>query len=358
MTIQSPQLATLAARFAHFAAECDGISPLYAFLAAQMAQDQTLLTMALACRPEQPPGNLFLGAVHYLLLQMPDQPLAAYYPSLTPMPLPVAEAFPTFKAFCLDHRLALEEILATYLVQTNEIRRCSYLLPAFAHIAKRTNHQGIAEPLALLELGASAGLNLLWDHYSYQYQHEESGSIQEAGVPDSPVLLRCTLRGKGLPTLPATLPPVAWRMGLDLNPLALRDTQHYRWLQALIWPEHQDRVALLADAHLIYQQHPPTLRRGDLTADLVAVLAEMPAYATPVIFHTHVFNQVVNEAREQVAQQLAAFASERTLYRLGNDVTPPALQHFPLTLQIYENGQVTTHHLADVDGHGRWLQWH
>lgn len=358
MTIQSSQLATLAARYVRFAAECDGISPLYAFLAAQIAQDQTLLTMALVCRPEQPSGNLFLGAVHYLLLQMPDHPLAAYYPSLTPTPLPVAEAFPTFKAFCLDHRFALEEILATHLVQTNEIRRCSYLLPAFAHIAQRTNHQGIAEPLAILELGASAGLNLLWDHYDYQYQHQESGVIQEAGASDSPVLLRCTIRGESFPALPATLPPVAWRMGLDLNPLDLRNDQHYRWLQALIWPEHGDRVALLADAHLLYQRHPPTLRRGDLATDLTAALAEMPAYATPVIFHTHVFNQVGNEAREQVTQQLATFAGDRPLYRLGNDLMPPALQHFPLTLQIYENGQMTADHLADVDGHGRWLQWH
>ena len=77
MANQLLQLDILAERYARFAAECDGISPLYSFLAAKIAQDRALLTLALACRPGQPPGNLLLGAVHYLLLQQPAQPLAA-----------------------------------------------------------------------------------------------------------------------------------------------------------------------------------------------------------------------------------------------------------------------------------------
>lgn len=352
----SSELALLAQQYARFAAECDGISPLYSFLAAQIARDKEMLALALACRPGQPPGNLLLGAVQYLLLQQPDDPLAAYYPSLTTTPLPSQEAFPAFKRFCLENQLALEEIVATHLVQTNEIRRCTYLLPAFAYIAKRTAHQGIAEPLALLEIGASAGLNLLWDRYCYLYQQQ--GHVIEAGAVGSTVLLRCEVKSENFPTLPTTLPPVAWRLGLDLNPIDLRKPEHYRWLQALIWPEHHERVALLEDAHLIYQQHPPLLRQGDIATDLVDVLALMPAYATPVIFHTHVLNQVPPEIQAQVTEQLRHFSRERTVYRLGNDLVKPALQHFPLTLQIYRDGQITEDHLADVDGHGRWLAWH
>ena len=360
MANQLLQLDILAERYARFAAECDGISPLYSFLAAKIAQDRALLTLALACRPGQPPGNLLLGAVHYLLLQQPAQPLAAYYPSLTPKPLPLEESFPVFKAFCLDQQLALEEIIATHLVQTNEIRRCTYLLLAFAHIAHQTTHHGIAEPLALLELGASAGLNLLWDHYSYLYDHQgcNGEQVHEAGVADAIVRLRCVVRGDPMPFLPVTLPPVAWRMGLDLNPIDLRNAQHYLWLRALIWPEHHDRVALLEDARLIYHQHPPLLRQGDIAKDLGAALTTLPAYATPVIFHTHVFNQITGDLREQVVQQLADFSRERTVYRLGNDIATPELQSFQLTLQVYQNGAMTTEHLADVDGHGRWLRWH
>ena len=359
MVTQSSQLDALAERYVRFAAECEGISPLYAFLSAKVAQDRELLSLALACRPGQPPGNLLLGAVHYLLLQQPDHPLAAYYPSLAPHPLPRERVFPIFKAFCLEQQLALEEIITTHLVQTNEIRRCTYLLLAFAHLAQQTMHQGVAEPLALLEVGASAGLNLLWDHYAYLYQHHspQGEQIWEAGVTDAVVRLRCVVRGDHLPPFPTQLPPVAWRMGLDLNPIDLRNAQHYLWLQALIWPEHHDRVALLEDARLIYHQHPPVLRRGDIATDLTDVLAEMPAYATPVIFHTHVFNQVPSAVRERVTEQIADFSRERILYRLGNDLEQPELQSFPLTLQTYQNGAMTTEHLADVDGHGRWLQW-
>lgn len=75
MTIDASQLDPLAARYSRFAAESDEISPLYAFLATKIAKNQELLTIALACRPEQPPGNLFLDAVHYLLLQQPNHPL-------------------------------------------------------------------------------------------------------------------------------------------------------------------------------------------------------------------------------------------------------------------------------------------
>ena len=177
-------------------------------------------------------------------------------------------------------------------------------------------------------------------------------------MADAVVRLHCVVRGDCMPSLPTTLPPVAWRMGLDLNPIDLRNAQHYLWLQALIWPEHHDRVALLEDARLIYHQHPPLLRRGDLATALADSLAEMPAYATPVIFHTHVFNQVSGDVRERVIQQIADFSRERTLYRVGNDLEKPELQSFPLTLQVYQNGAMTTHHLADVDGHGRWLQWY
>lgn len=356
MATISDQLDTLAQRYVRFAAECEGISPLYSFLSAQIAQDRELLTLALACRPEQPPGNLLLGAVHYLLLQQPDDPLAAYYPSLTAHPLPVHEAYPAFKRFCLEHRPVLEEIVATHLVQTNEIRRCTYLLLAFAHIAKQTTHQGIAEPLALLEIGASAGLNLLWDHYRYRYQQQ--GHVMEVNAAGSPVLLRCEVKGEQMPALPTTFPPVAWRMGLDLNPIDLRKPEQYRWLRALIWPEHHDRLALLEDAHLIYQQYPPLLRQGDVATDLVAALSLMPAYATPVLFHTHVFTQVAPDVQEEVTQQLLRFARDRTVYRLGNDLVKPALQHFSLTLQVYREGQISETHLADVDGHGRWLVWH
>ena len=105
-------------------------------------------------------------------------------------------------------RAALAATLSTRRTQTNETARCAGLLPAFAAVAD-------GRPLALIEIGASAGLNLRWDHYAYDY------GGRAAGVPSSPLTIACELRGPHVP--PLDPPPVAWRAGIDLSPVDASD---------------------------------------------------------------------------------------------------------------------------------------
>src|SRR6185436_15630735 len=135
--------------------------------------------------------------------------LAAYYASLGGSLLPAPRAGELFAAFCAAHRAAIVEILHTRIGQTNEGRRSALLLPAFAHVYADT-----FRPLALIEIGPSAGLNLLFDRYGYEY-----GPGERAGRPDSPLLLRSESRGDPVPLL---VPLVASRVGIDLNPLDVR----------------------------------------------------------------------------------------------------------------------------------------
>src|SRR5439155_17478077 len=117
-------------------------------------------------------------------------------------------------------RAELTEVILSHRTQTNEPARCATLLPALAQLP---------QPLALIEVGASAGLTLLVDHYSYDY----AGHRLAGRDPQAPTL-RCEPRGP-VP-LPARLPEVVWRAGLDLNPLDVNDADAMRWLSCLVWP--------------------------------------------------------------------------------------------------------------------------
>ena len=143
-------------------------SPLYAHLARAVADDPDLLALNSDADQSTTVANLFFAAVHYLLMDDHDARLAAYYPDLTAELRPIDEAYPVFRAYCLEHAGEIRALVTTRRVQTNEVRRCAPLLPALQTVWER----GGRRPLALVEVGASAGLLLNWDRYTYEYQAE------------------------------------------------------------------------------------------------------------------------------------------------------------------------------------------
>ena len=163
--------------------------------------------------------------------------------------------------------------------QTNEPARCATLLPALALLP---------QPLALIEVGASAGLTLLADRYSYDY-----GSRQLAGTDPCAPVLSC--RPLGPVPIPAQVPEVAWRAGLDLNPLDVTDDDDVRWLECLVWPGETGRRERLAAAIETARRDPPPVHRGDLLTDLVALARQAPPGATLVIYHSAVLAYVAPE---------------------------------------------------------------
>ena len=273
--ISDAQLAALAQRFVRFAdQECGAYAPLYDHLARGIAGDPELLTLAGHARSGQQAPLLLLAAVHALLLGGADHALGTFYPSVVPRAAVPSEALlPTFRAFCHDYREALHALLSTGLVQTNEPRRCTVLLPAFATVARLAG----GRPLALIEVGASAGLNLLFDRYSYDY-----GSGRSIGEPTASVRFTCEVRGSVLPPLPTVLPPVATRVGIDLHPIHADDLQATRWLRALVWPEHPERAAVLQQGLTLAQREPPTLIAGDALTVLPQVVATVPGGRGPL----------------------------------------------------------------------------
>jgi hypothetical protein len=112
-----------------------------------------------------------------------------------------------------------------------------------------------------VEIGASAGLNLLWDLYGYNY-----GEGLYYGDHSSPVQISCATHGDRPLPIPSMYPRVGYRVGLELNPIDVNDSESTLWLRALVWPEHQDQANLLQNAIRLAQQDPPQLIDGNALA--------------------------------------------------------------------------------------------
>jgi hypothetical protein len=139
--------------------------------------------------------------------------------------------------------------------QTNEVGRLATLLQAFAGVPGDG-------PVGLLEVGASVGLCLCPDRWSFAWTTDHGAVRAGSAVP--------TLRAEvsGPEPLPEDVPEAAWRGGIDLNPLYAADPDTCRWLLTRVWPEHEDRRARLEEALGITRREPPDLRRGDLAPRL------------------------------------------------------------------------------------------
>jgi hypothetical protein len=287
--------------------ECHSPSPLYEHLSLGVAADPEILALAAHARRGQPAPNLFFAAVYLLLLQGTEHPVSAFYSSLSEAAAWSEDSYPYFRAFCLEQSEEIIDLITSRLVQTNVIRRCSCLLPAFGLIAQQSH--GISSALSLIEIGTSAGLNLLWDRYGY-----DDGEGRQYGDASSPVQLTCEVRGDLSSPIPPVLPTVAFRVGLDLNAVDVHSARATLWLRALIWPEEQDRANLLQHAIQLAQQDPPELIAGDAFELLPDILAAVPRDSALCVFHTSTVNQFSREAREHLSALIAEHGAKRDLF--------------------------------------------
>jgi hypothetical protein len=226
----------------------------------------------------------------------------------------------------------------TRRTQTNEPARCAVLLPALAQLP---------QPLALIEAGASAGLNLLVDRYSYDYSGYRLAGLD----PDAPVL-RCEPRGP-VP-LPPGIPAISWRAGLDLNPLDVARADDAHWLSCLVWPGEGDRAQRLEAAIASARRDPPAVHRGDMLTGLPSLVAQAPADATLVIYHTSALWYLPAGQREQFASTVrglgATWLSSEPPGVVPGTEGPARDGH---TCVLARDGRG----IAMTESHGTWLRW-
>jgi hypothetical protein len=311
----------IAANYRQWSREARGLSPAYESLANAVADDRAVLDFlgVLPVRKRQP--NLLFAAARYLLGR----------------PAGIAD----LRRLATGSPAELSRLMLARSTQTNEPARCATLLPALAQLA---------EPLALIEVGASAGLTLLFDSYSYDYD----GQHVIGNDRDAPTL-RCGLRGP-VP-VPSHVPAIVWRAGLDLNPLDVTSDDDMRWLACLVWPDEGDRGERLTAAIAAARRDPPTVYRGDLRSDLPALAASAPGEATLVIYHSAVLAYLSPEDRLRFADTVR----DLDCVWLANEapgvvpgISEPDGYPGPGPFVLVRDGHST---LAITEGHGSWVHW-
>ena len=331
------------------------VSPLYSHLATCIAEKIDHYTPFLkAIPPREQAPNLLFAVVHMLLQSQPASPLAYYYSSIHKPALPPdRQTFSLFNGYCLQNQDQIISILRHRRTQTNEVRRGLAILPAVNMI------QALSEqmPLILVEIGCSAGLNLIWDQYSYIY-YTEAGKELYGGCLDSSLQLATNLKGPISPLITSTLPILSQRIGIDVNPLNIHSTSDLQWLDALIWPEHHDRRKSLQKAISIAKNFNLELRKGDALELLPGIARELSADCAPVFLHTYVTQQLTPKDQALLPQLITRISSRfRHAFHLWHERSNNS--YFPeLVLRHIQYGiTTTTSLLAFAEAHVRWLEW-
>lgn len=333
--------------WAYFAGEAERLhAPLYARLATGIAADAELKALAETAKPGQPPANLLLGAVHFLLLRGADHRLRAFYPNLAAIPA-AGDPLPAFRDFVIAHRDTLATLVASRITNTNEVGRSGALHAGFRALAAAAG-----APLHLVEIGPSAGLNLVWDRYGVRYRRGEEVFATEPR--DASLVIDVALRGERVPPL-GPAPRVASRIGLEKNPVDLADPDARDWLRALVWPDHVARFRRLEAALAVFDRDSPQIRAGDALALLPEALAAAPRDETLCVYHTVVTYQFTHEMREALDHVLIAAGLRRPVWRLSLEWAGE--ERYPLTLTRHHDGTKTQTTLALCDPHGAWLEW-
>lgn len=355
MTLTAEQRALLVKRFS---AQFGDDSPAYGRIARTLVQkDRALDIYDRLDESKMRPVTLF-AAVHYLVLKGATHKLARLYAAPESREA-VEEIGDQFIDFCDEYEDEVREVMQTRAVQTNEVNRCVGLLPALMYVERKTQR-----PLSLIDTGASAGLNLLFDRYRYDYA---GGPV--IGPPGAAVRLHSELRGH-LPVFSGAAPLVEHRVGVDLDPVDISDPDEELWLRACVWVGQVARDQRLTAAMELARREWQDVRKGSAVALLPELVEECPEGTEICVFSSWLLGWMPQSLREAMALAIAEAGKTRSIWWISYEwpgIVPglPAPTDVPgdgsvLALQHFEPGHTGAKErrvLGTVHHHGNWLNW-
>ena len=298
----------------------------------------------------EPPGSVpslrFAGALHRLVLERRAPALALHYPSVGGT-APVRDLWPTARRSVHEHLATLRELVCRP-VQTNEVGRSAALYGGLLHVAAET---GL--PVRLLEVGASAGLNLLVDHFAYRI-----GDVV-LGDPASPVVLDQPWQGPH----PVGSARVVDRRGCDLAPVDPLSTDGRLTLTSYVWADQLGRLERLRGAFRVAARVLVQVENSTGATFLERELAEPRPGVATVVWHSVVRQYLTPDERDRVDKVLAAAGARADdaspLHRLTMEPEPERVGQgsfeFHLELTSWPGGGSRI--LAVCQGHGPPIRW-
>jgi hypothetical protein len=345
----------LAELWTYFAdTSCAGYSPLYDRISRAVAASPEMIELISEAPPRGHQPTVLLAAVHYLLLEGIDHPLESVYAGASD-----ADPGPLFTDVCFRYRDRVLELLASRHTNTNEVGRSAVLGPALTTVAAE-----LGAPLGLVDVGCSAGLNLLCDRYLLDY-----GASGTTGPADAAVRITCAVVGAPPPIAPA-LPAIGARVGIDRHPVDATDDDEVRWQLACVWPD-TGRLPRTRLALEEARDNPPRFVRGDAIERVAEEVLGLPGDVVPVVMTTWAAAYFSIPQRVAFREALAAASRERPVAWISGEgagvidafahVEAPAdttgLEPSVLGLVVFRDGAADARLLALVHPHGNWIDW-
>ena len=345
---------TLAEVYRHFG-EVDAAetSPLYQRVAVALSEsDQALRAIEAAPARKRHP-RVILAALHDLALAGRAPALAAAY---------AAADGDAAAAAAIDTLRAMTDSVVAIAVRrqprTNQTGRSAVLYPAIAEAAHRVG----ANAVGLIDVGCGAGLNLNVDRVGITYSNGQSLGGRSSGVQ-----LSCSIVGeRPIPT--RAMPEVVARVGVDLDPLDVTDSDDARWLRACLWPDQPERIARLEAEIALLATAPPLLLQGDPVEVLPDALARVPTDALPVVTTTWALSRFPLERRLRFLHRLDEAAAGRAVAWVsveGVGVAPAiptlgdrrASGHSIIGLAVFDQSALRAEAIGRCWSRGRLLAW-
>lgn len=370
----------MAGYFRMFVAEVSN-SPLYAALCPLLAEDPTAIALYADVPGTQRRPNLLLAALHYSVLRDQTHGFAEWFKTVGGTKEANDPELKTALSSFIAQRFGeLKKLVVGGATQTNEVGRSALILPALAVLGEEQ-----AKPVAIVEIGTSAGLNLRPDAYALNYRNAD-GTTTTVGPKNSTVQIE-TDTSQSVELLPyaalASL-QLGSRIGVDLNPLDITDEFQARWLCALIWPDDTARFHRLRAAVDHAAANPIPIVQGDAVETVGAYISSVPVNEYPVVVTTWVLTYLTEPQRRAFAATLDAAAQTRDFAWIamehpayarglpwpeqvtalwGSESLDPVAQTItksgtPLVVHRYKGGIRSSEWIASVHAHGHWINWH